>query len=285
MAREQIERAIASIDDDEDRAETVHSVRKRCTKLRALIDLAGSSFADAEQERAAFRDIARSLSSFRDASILYETCDRLVGRHDAQCKRAAFAEVGERLAAEAAEKFEDGRLEGVLSACREAFLEAGKRSRKWSLEQDGWDALGGGMLHTCVKIGKAAEAMKAEPTAEAHHRLRKRVRIHWCHVRLLRPIAPKRMGARAELAKNAADLLGDQRDLAGFEARIAADPGLFASTEALQAALVLARRNRIMLEEKSQRALSKLIADEPADLAEEWGTLWHEWHEGRSRPK
>src|SRR6056297_1051257 len=79
VAREQIGKAVDEIEDEElDRHETVHQVRKRCKKLRGLVRVVRPAIGDAyDRENACFRDAARSLSSLRDAQSLIDTLDDL----------------------------------------------------------------------------------------------------------------------------------------------------------------------------------------------------------------
>ncbi|MGA8262661.1 MAG: CHAD domain-containing protein, partial [Arenicellales bacterium] len=80
---EQIDRATAGIDNaGVDPDTTIHQVRKRCKKIRAVLRLArGSLDKDGvyEVENAFFRDLAAELSDLRDAVVLIETHDELAG--------------------------------------------------------------------------------------------------------------------------------------------------------------------------------------------------------------
>ena len=74
IAGEQIGKALAEIDDDKlDRQAAVHQARKRCKKIRGLIRLVRSGFADYAVENAIFRDAARTLSFMRDTEAALET--------------------------------------------------------------------------------------------------------------------------------------------------------------------------------------------------------------------
>ncbi|MFO7549934.1 MAG: CHAD domain-containing protein, partial [Haliea sp.] len=75
MAREQMDRALEDIaDSDIDRHDTLHQMRKRCKKIRALLRLARGDLDNScqvyQRENECFREAARSLSSFRDAEAL-----------------------------------------------------------------------------------------------------------------------------------------------------------------------------------------------------------------------
>ena len=77
IAREQVDKAVSSIDDEEDQAATIHDVRRRCKKLRGLIRLVGLSFEAYRDENADFREIGKLLGGLREARVLKDTFDLL----------------------------------------------------------------------------------------------------------------------------------------------------------------------------------------------------------------
>jgi hypothetical protein len=75
---EQLERARGEVADSElDRDACVHQVRKRCKKIRAVLKLVRDSFPDYRRGNRFFRDLARSLSDARDATVMVECLDGL----------------------------------------------------------------------------------------------------------------------------------------------------------------------------------------------------------------
>ena len=81
IALEQIDREIAKIERDEDRAEVIHDVRLCCKKMRGLVRLIRPAFSGYERENSDFRDTARLLSGSRDAKVLHDTFEMLVGHY------------------------------------------------------------------------------------------------------------------------------------------------------------------------------------------------------------
>ena len=76
---------------DKDLEKAIHEVRKRCKRVRAVARLLRpNAKALYRQENAAFRDMARGLSPFRDADVRLETFDDLVSRADKPERFAAF---------------------------------------------------------------------------------------------------------------------------------------------------------------------------------------------------
>jgi hypothetical protein len=79
---------------DQDPEKAIREVRKRCKRVRAVARLLRpNAKALYRQENAAFRDMARGLSLFRDADVRLETFDDLVSRTDRPERFAAFREM------------------------------------------------------------------------------------------------------------------------------------------------------------------------------------------------
>jgi hypothetical protein len=81
IATEQIEKAIGEITtvDELGVDETVHQVRRRVTKIRALLRLVRDQLGKDmyKQENVYFRDLGRTLANVRDAQVRMETVDSL----------------------------------------------------------------------------------------------------------------------------------------------------------------------------------------------------------------
>ncbi|CAE7768809.1 unnamed protein product, partial [Symbiodinium microadriaticum] len=109
IAREQIDQAIAEIDDKTvPRDEAVHQVRKRCKKIRGLVRLVRPEFEKTYQaENKWYRDIAARLSDVRDAQVLIETYDKLMERYEEEVDRQLFGPIRRKLTMRLKELLED----------------------------------------------------------------------------------------------------------------------------------------------------------------------------------
>jgi hypothetical protein len=83
ILREQIAKALESLDGTKLSDETVHSARKELKKAHATLRLLRDALGDAvyRQENAALRDAARPLSEVRDAKVVLDTLEMLVERY------------------------------------------------------------------------------------------------------------------------------------------------------------------------------------------------------------
>ena len=276
IADEQIGKALASIE-GANRAEAVHDVRKRCKKLRGLIRLVRPVFGDYKDENAAFRDTANMISGARDAKVMQDTYDLLMAEYAGQVDRSSLGPIRRRFTIDRKARVEDGGVDEHLEEARERLLAARKRARSWELDEDGWDAVAGGLEKTYGRALKASESARKCPDGENFHELRKRVKYHWYHCRLLEKLWPDMMATRKHAAKRLSDVLGDHHDLDVFAQTLADDPDAFGSSADVEVAIGLARARQERLEEQAWPILDRMLAQEPEVLCEHFEALWTVW--------
>ena len=218
VAREQIDKALKEIADEQlDRHEAVHQVRKRCKKLRGLLRLVRGSLSDPDAysfENGYFRDAARSLSALRDAEALIEAYDKLLNGCDAgtdvrrlSCIRDGLVSHKQRISRETQD------LAEALSTFAGKMEESRSRIDIWRLDTDGYEAVAYGLKKTYGRGRRAMEQAYDEPCCETFHEWRKRVKYHWYHCRLLRNVWRPVLKARVDELDRLATLLGDYHDL------------------------------------------------------------------------
>jgi CHAD domain-containing protein len=202
--------------------EAVHEARKDMKKLRALLRLARGELGDSTfaRENACFRDAARELAGARDADVMLETLGGL------ELPGGQGWELRKSIQAGRAADGGDDRDDAVRRAV--AILnEARTRVSGWPLERESFDALADGLARTYRRGRRDLRAARAEPSAEALHEWRKRVKELWYHHTLLRQLWPPVMAAVGDEAHELADRLGDDHDLAFLAAWVGehAEPG------------------------------------------------------------
>jgi CHAD domain-containing protein len=272
IAAEQVDKAISTIDEESDQATAVHDVRKRCKKLRGLLRLVGPSFEAYADENAEFREIGRLLGGVREAQVLEDTFAKLAQR----CPQIeAPAQHRFRRALEAAHP--GSPASERLAEARERLAGARSRSPDWTLAADDWAAIGPGLMRTLIHARAALERIGGSHAPDLHHELRKHVKYHWHHLRLLRPIAPKEIKRRAELANELGDRLGDHHDLATLEAALRGDRAALGSEHEADALEAFARHERVSLEEQSLRLARQLLSESAESLTERLSAEWHSW--------
>ncbi|MBN1362289.1 MAG: CHAD domain-containing protein [Sedimentisphaerales bacterium] len=280
VATEQIDKALVEIRDEQSsQADTIHQVRKRCKKLRALVRLVRGALADPGLyafENASFRDAARSLSAVRDAEVLVETYDKLT---DASAGNAEWQQFGAVRAALVRRRDEltgqKQELAEGLKAFSETMTEARQRVTSWHLSAEGFDAVASGFARTYRRGRRAMSATYDDLTGASFHEWRKRVKYHWYHCRLLRHLWVPVMKARIGELDRLATLLGDYHDLDVLAARLVDLPNEAADEDTTaQLRLTIGRRQEQIRQEARPRG-ERLFAEKTKHLRRRVQAYWN----------
>lgn len=214
VAREEAEGALGAVGGEGDLGPRVHEMRKAVKKLRGLLRLVRPVLPDAREEDGRLRDAGRALSELRDAAVQLAVAERL-GEGMEAGRREAFLLPFRRVAAE-----QDARAaEAALPAFAAAMGGLRDRAGAWTLDADGWDAIGPGLERTWRGARRAMRAA-GNGDAEAAHEWRKRAKDHWYQARLLEPIWPALMKPHVAAADELGEVLGQANDLAVLDARL-----------------------------------------------------------------
>jgi CHAD domain-containing protein len=257
--------------------EAIHQVRKRCKKVRALLRLVRRSNESLyERENAAYRDAARRVSDLRDRTGFIEAFDLMAERHPEVVDTDRFAVLRDRLLGqreEATARHLDATMAGVgsdLQAARE-------RIGDWSLPDERFDALAGGLTKTYGRArDRMADAYEVRTTA-AFHDWRKRVKYHRYHVRLLQDCWRPMMKARQDELHELSDLLGDDHDLGELRAHLHEEPDRFGDAGLVGEFTALLDRRRAQLQLAARGLGERLFVASADDFAGRVGRYWDIW--------
>lgn len=280
IADEQIAKAIAEIADERlDPHETIHQVRKRCKKLRALLRLlrGGALKQNIYRfENAWYRDLARTMSGYRDVQALIEAYDRLMAHYAHQVERPVFAPLRRALTLRRkALSTDGGDLERRIAHAALELREARARVAGWPLPRVDVDALAPGFAKTYARCRTAAAAAAQQPD-EAHlHDWRKRAKYHRYHLQLLHQSWPAIIAERREVAAALSDTLGHQRDLALLDRLLADEPDILRDPVARSTFLGLLERRRDELRAHAFTLGRRICADHPKRLSKRIATYWN----------
>jgi hypothetical protein len=274
IGAEQIARALKSFAACQDRDEAVHGARKRLKRVRALLLLArpalGGKIYNAENAR--FRDIGQKLAGKRDLHVLGQTANALADSAPVRAK-AAMAAL-KRTIVETKTRAEAGDNEDSARAGMEALGEAESAFAVLPIEGDDIRDLAKGLKRAFAKCHAAFAVVQDDPTDESVHEFRKTVQRHWRHMQLLERAWPDYFRARAELASELAECLGQDHDLAmvaAFAERNV-DAGLTEKQQQSIAGLVSSRQDK--LRERMQPLSLRLLAETPKDIARQVELYW-----------
>lgn len=270
------------MDEELDRHETVHQVRKRCKKLRGLIRLVRPQFRDYQQENAFFRDAAGELSYVRDAQSMIECFDDLMEHFQDQIDLGTFSSIREELAARRQTIADDKvGLEKKLGELLVKMREARQRAEQWKIDVDGFLAVKGGLKQTYRRGRKGLRNAYGDPSTKSFHEWRKRVKHHWYHTRLLRRIWADMLHVHRRATDQLSDLLGDDHNLAVFRQTLLDNPAQFGRKSDLQALIGLADRRRAELQALAQPLGARIFAEKPKRLTSRFGSYWETWQATR----
>lgn len=284
LTEEQIDRALAELDDEGlGQSKTVHQVRKRCKKVRAVLRLGrgvldhGGTY---KRENAWFRDAARELSSIRDADALIETYDRVMDHFQDQVSRREFGPVRRKLTLRRAGAVsEAGQLEERLANVGAKLREGRERVAGWAAELNDVEALLPGFSKTYRRARKGMAAAYKDPDPAKFHEWRKRVKYHWYHCRLLKEAWPEVMKARIDALDQLADLLGDEHDLSVFRQTLQMESDRFGNDERAEALVGLMAARQAELREQARPPGRRLLAEKPKHLARRVQAYWSAWED------
>ena len=243
----------------------VHELRKNVKRTRGLLRLVRPSFAGFAAENAALRDAARRLSDLREQAVMVATFDRIA--QGADIPPATLAAVRTRLLDQKAAPTDPGKL---LQDHAAAISAIHRRMHSWSIDGKGFDALSGGLERGWIAAQKAMRGAATDPSAEALHVWRKRVKDHWYHATLLSPIWPQMMKSHIAIGDDLGEALGDARDIAILVRALERVDG----ADALRA---LAAEHEARLLAKARTTGKLLFSESAASLADRWGRWWDLW--------
>lgn len=274
VARGRIDHALDELNGNTDSSpeQAVHEARKDMKKLRSLLRLVRAELGDKRyrRENDRFREAGATLARFRDGDVMLATLDGLNSappalRSALEAHRRALAAVGR-----------ERRIREVLVA-----LEEGReRIADWPLERDGFKPLREGLEGVQRRGRHAWRAVEREPTTEALHEWRKRVKDRWYLLNLLGDAWPAPLKAEADEAHALSDRLGEDHDLAvlqGWAHEHLGDDDLDGLDDEVE-------RRRTRLQAEAIALGRRLFAERPRDFRRRIADLWKVWGRAPAEP-
>jgi CHAD domain-containing protein len=273
IAGEQLGRAVESLQGGALHA-GVHDARKRVKKVRGLLRLMRPGFKGFARENAALRDVARTVSGLRDHAAMIEALDRLAARYPERVDAALVSPLRAELEARRDEAAGANDLPARIEAFRKALRAAEARAEGWRLKPAGWEALGPGLALSYADGREAMRVAHKTGRGEDFHALRKRVKDHGYHARLLAPVWPVLMEPYAALVDDLGEVLGEQHDLVAFAPVVAAS-ALAPEVRGPLEDLIVEERRR--LEARALVMGARVYAEKPKAMARRMGAWWAAW--------
>ena len=261
--------------------EAVHNARKCFKRLRGLFRLVQKAEPEFfARENARTRDIARTLSEVRDAKALVEALDRLFVAEATPDNAATLHAIRTRLA-ERHTRLVNGetdlkdKIEAAIAGC-ESGIEAFGALKLRFKPKKAVALLAKGTAKNYGKALSALEAAAASADPNDWHDLRKRIKYHWMHVKLLRPLWPGEMAIRAKTADLAGEALGDDHDLVNLENLATADPDALGSAEEIAVLRSAMASQSADLHAEIRGILKHLLKDDKKLIKKHVAILYHQ---------
>jgi CHAD domain-containing protein len=279
IACEQVDATIAETGGRGRRREAaVHSARKRCKRIRALLRLVRPQIGDAyDLENGWYRDAARDLAHFRDAQVMIDTFDGLLKHFANAVERQAFAGIRRTLTRQRDAASVGAELRGHLREFRDRMREARTRIDSWPIGDQGFAAIEDGLRRIYARGRRALHAAYEAPSTETIHEWRKRVKDHAHHIELLRSVWKAPMHARRDELDALADHLGDDHDLSVLREHLLTHPCDARHSETLQAVIGLIARRQVELRVYAHAAGARVFAEKPDAFVRRIEVYWHAW--------
>jgi CHAD domain-containing protein len=279
VAREEMEEAGAQLSGHKkpSRDEAIHDARKSIKKVRALLRLASPEQDGIYgRENARLRDIARRLSKFRDAFAIIETFDELKNKFKRETRnRLQSVRLGLTKRRSQSAREEDVGI--VIVEAASALRKAAKRVKTWPLRVDGFAAIGPGLEETFRAGRKTLTLVRKDARPENLHELRKRVKDHWYHLRLLEDLWTDMIKAAEKSLKDLETQLGNDHNLVVLSETILADPAFYGEKKDIDLTLHLIEKYQKELREQSLVLAARIYDEKPRAFTRRMAGLWDTW--------
>ena len=280
VAREEMESAAAQLTGKgaANRDEAIHEARKSVKKIRGALRLMrpelGATF---RVENARLREVGRKLSEFRDAGAVLETFDALLEKYRGELGKHTLDSIRKGLVARKQQGEKRAKIERALISLSGAVGRAAKRVKTWPLANDGFAAIAPGLEETFREGRKALARVRKHPRPENYHELRKRVKDHWYHVRLLENLWNDAMQAYEKSLKELEAWLGEDHNLVVLGEKVLAEPAFYGKAEEIRFFGKLIDKYHKELRANSLVAGARIYGEKPRQFAGRTQKLWEAW--------
>lgn len=271
---EQIERAVVSLSAD-DSVTAVHDARKSLKRIRALLrllrhGLGNETFAT---ENARFRDIAHLLSQTRDIDVMIAIMTQWQAARGHGKLDSAYASLLEILVDQKAATRQSGTTAQIADAVRRLDI-APIAVQELVLTPPTFAIIEQGLSDTLRRCRQRLKRAYDDDSDEAFHDWRKTVQLHWRHMRLLEQAWPDYFLARATLASELSQCLGEAQDMALLLSFLDSPKVSAMSPAAIDEVRETTLNHQERMRKTGYPMGQRLLADKPAAFASSAAIYW-----------
>jgi CHAD domain-containing protein len=264
IAVEQIDKALQAVASNEDFDATVHTLRKVCKKLRALLKLVRPALEDYESENAAIKAIADQFSVARDAAVMVETLSGLA--------HPSAGPVLDRLSERAQHLRSQMGEEALLASARAQLEDLRQSALDWRFGASGRAIVLPGLRKSYSRFRKGFVLASEEGDSETIHDWRKAAKTHWYHTRLFEPAAPDALGGAVASLEKLGTMLGDHHNLAVLANWI--DTNIPPGDEVFEGLRTTIATRELELARASLALGGQFVVEKPSALAQRFEQYW-----------
>jgi CHAD domain-containing protein len=265
IALEQVQAALSEAKDPTASEHTIHSLRRRCKKLRGLLRLIKPEFKRFSEENGHLRNAAADLAGSRDAAVMIKTLESL--RDDDS--NLPIKAVRKLLIANNEAAARKGDPRSLLAEFSKSFEALQDRIPDWKVRGHGFDSLAEGLGENYRRMRQGVHAAQDSNDPVEFHEWRKAAKYFWHHLSLLGDCAPVMTRPYREGVAELEQTLGSQHDLAVLDDFISKLSD--ASVPSIQITL---RQKRDRLGEKAIALGHQLGAEKPDALVHRLDQYW-----------
>ncbi len=282
VGTEQLTLAMAALADrPQGLPEAIHDARKNFKRLRSLYRLAAADIpAFRRSENARIRNMARTLSTSRDATALVEVSRYLLDHAENNDERAALKRISKVLTARRDEGGAEGNqleenVTAAITTCGRA-LEALSRITFQDGSKKGAKRITKGWRKALEGAAAAREACVETTDAHLFHELRKRSQDYRFYLDMLQRLWPSAMHAKRVEVTKVVDLLGHHNDLALLASLVDEQPQLFGKSEDVAYLLSAVITRQKILRDQALTIAASVFRDDPKAESRKIKLLWQE---------
>ena len=260
------------------RNDAIHEARKSIKKVRAVFRLLRDDLgAFYGRENARLRDAGRTLSEIRDADALIESFDKVMENFHKGLSRPARRSIRRALQAHKSRLEEEKALSRLLPQIADSLAKTRKEVKNRKLGRHGFTAIDDAFEKTFKRGRKALAIVEQGGQSEEFHELRKRVKDHWYHVRLLDRVWPDFMEGYEKSLKTLETQLGDDHNLVVLHDVVGASPATFGKDADIESLFDNVRSLQKKLREEALVTARRVYQESPHRLTMRVGHLWGIW--------
>lgn len=280
IAVEQIDLALEHLNAaSEDLNKSIHATRQGLKRIRALLTLARGELGDKvfEREWACYRSAGRLLAGARDATVIVETFDALIGRFSSELSADAFAKERRFLVERRETRLKTSvEEEKALEKAGEMIASARKRVASWPVKRAGFKAIRPGLQRSYRAGREGLRSVVRHPSPTNFHEWRRPVKMLWHELQILTPIWPIILNAYADELHSLSDRLNENHDLdvlrhAALWSELKTQPGH------RQTLVRFVERRCRQLEAEALPLGRRLYSERPSVFTDRLESFWKTW--------